>query len=269
MSRFRGRGVDFLESRHYLVGDDIRNLDWKVTARTGKAHTKVFQEERERPIIVLLDLSPTMYFATQGRLKATIATHMAALIAWAAVGRGDRIGGIVLAADEQLEIRPRGGRRGALRFIKQLQDGHNRGLELTKTERLVRLEEGLASLRRVARPGSLVFVLSDFYDLNSSCDQHLSYLRQHQDILAFQILDRSERQLLPGSVYPVSDGRKKSFLDLTRNTERQRLQKRLDQIVEGARQELGRFAIPMIDVATTADPRDTLLRWFSANSGQA
>ena len=89
-SRFRGRGVDFLESRNYQPGDDIRNMDWRVTARTGRAHTKVFQEERERPVLVVLDASPSLYFGTRRRLKSVAAGQMAAAVAWSAVRRGDR-----------------------------------------------------------------------------------------------------------------------------------------------------------------------------------
>jgi uncharacterized protein (DUF58 family) len=86
-SRFRGRGVDFVESRNYQPGDDIRNMDWRVTARTGKPHTKVFQEERERPVLIVLDASPSLYFGTRQRLKSVAAGHLAAVVAWSAVRR--------------------------------------------------------------------------------------------------------------------------------------------------------------------------------------
>jgi len=84
-SRYRGRGVDFVESRNYQPGDDIRNMDWRVTARTGRAHTKVFQEERERPVLVMLDAGPSLYFGTRQRLKSVAAGQLAAAIAWSAV----------------------------------------------------------------------------------------------------------------------------------------------------------------------------------------
>ncbi|MEE8339720.1 MAG: DUF58 domain-containing protein [Xanthomonadales bacterium] len=112
-SRFRGRGVDFVESRAYLPGDDIRNMDWRVTARTGKPHTKIFQEERERPVLVVVDASPSLYFGTRTRLKSVAAGQLAASVAWAAVRRGDRIGAFLFAGDKHRELRPAGGRRGA------------------------------------------------------------------------------------------------------------------------------------------------------------
>ena len=110
-SRFRGRGVDFLESRNYQPGDDIRNMDWRVTARTGRAHTKVFQEERERPVLVAVDAGPSLFFGTRKRLKSVAAAELAAVISWAAVRRGDRIGGFLFAPGSHRELRPAGGRR--------------------------------------------------------------------------------------------------------------------------------------------------------------
>ena len=121
-SRFRGRGVDFLESRNYQPGDDIRNMDWRVTARTGRAHTKVFQEERERPVLVAVDAGPSLFFGTRKRLKSVAAAELAAVIAWAAVRRGDRIGGFLFAPGSHRELRPAGGRRGAMRMIQSLVD---------------------------------------------------------------------------------------------------------------------------------------------------
>jgi Uncharacterized conserved protein (some members contain a von Willebrand factor type A (vWA) domain) len=91
-SRFRGRGMDYLESRAYQAGDDIRNMDWRVTARTGIAHTKLFQEERERPIYLLVDNNPSMRFATRGQFKSVIAAQIAAALGWSAVQQGDRVG---------------------------------------------------------------------------------------------------------------------------------------------------------------------------------
>ena len=119
-SRFRGRGVDFLESRNYQPGDDIRNMDWRVTARTGRAHTKIFQEERERPVLVVLDAGPSLFFGTRKRLKSVAAGLLAASIAWTAVRRGDRIGAFLFSPEGHRELRPAGGRRGAMRVIQSL-----------------------------------------------------------------------------------------------------------------------------------------------------
>ena len=98
LSALRGRGMEYDESRPYQAGDDIRTLDWLVTARTGKPHTKLFREERERPVIVAVDYRPAMFFATQGSFKSVQAARCAALLAWRAAQQGDRLGGFIFSA---------------------------------------------------------------------------------------------------------------------------------------------------------------------------
>src|SRR5210317_539963 len=152
-SRFRGRGVDFVESRNYQPGDDIRNMDWRVTARTGKPHTKIFQEERERPVLVVVDASPSLYFGTRTRLKSVAAGQLAAAIAWASVRRGDRIGAFLIAANGHRELRPTGGRRGAMRVIQGLVEWLN---PETAHQGQQPLSMSLERVRHAVLPGSLV-----------------------------------------------------------------------------------------------------------------
>jgi len=209
-SRFRGRGVDFLESRNYQPGDDIRNMDWRVTARTGRPHTKVFQEERERPVLVIIDAGPSLYFGTRRRLKSVAAGQFAAAIAWSAVRRGDRIGGFLFAPGRHRELRPAGGRRGAMRVIQGLVEWlEPRGAEAADAEPL---SAALERVRHAVRPGSLVIVVSDFFALDEDCNRHLSRLRQHNDIIGCQVLDAAEYQLPPGR-YPITDGDQAAILD--------------------------------------------------------
>ena len=216
-SRFRGRGVDFLESRFYQPGDDIRNMDWRVTARTGKPHTKVFQEERERPVLVVLDAGPSLFFGTRRRLKSVAAGQLAAAIAWSAVRRGDRIGGFLFAPGRHRELRPAGGRRGAMRMIQGLVDWlQPPRADAARTEPL---SLALERVRHTVRPGSLVVIISDFFGLDAVCERHLSRLRQHNDVIGCQVLDAAEHGLPPGR-YPISDGEQASLLDTTRRAGR-------------------------------------------------
>jgi uncharacterized protein (DUF58 family) len=103
LSRFKGRGMEFDEARQYQPGDDVRTLDWRVTARTGKPHTKLFREERERAVLAWVDMRPTMFFATRGAFKSVIAARAAALIAWSTNQQGDRLGSLVFNADNHHE----------------------------------------------------------------------------------------------------------------------------------------------------------------------
>jgi hypothetical protein len=111
VSRFRGRGMEFDESRPYQPGDDPRSIDWRVTARSTTAYTKLFREERERPVLIAVDLRANMHFATQGCFKSVNASRAAALLSWAAHHRGDRLGGLIFGDTTHRELKPRLGRR--------------------------------------------------------------------------------------------------------------------------------------------------------------
>ena len=131
VSHFRGRGMEYDESRPYQPGDDPRSIDWRVTARSATAYTKLFREERERPVLVCVDLRASMHFATRGCFKSVNASRAAALLSWAAHHRGDRLGGLIFGDTTHRELKPRLGRRAALRFVHQLvahPDWQHRGI---------------------------------------------------------------------------------------------------------------------------------------------
>ncbi len=208
-SPFRGRGMEFEETRRYEAGDDVRHLDWRVTARTGDLHTKLYREERERPVVVWVDFRAQMFFATQGRFKSVQAARLAALLAWSAVAHGDRIGGIVFSAATHREIRPRGGSRSALRLIHELcvhpawQDS---GDAVTRDAPDDAGDAALVRLRRLVRPGSLLFMLSDFRDIGDNADTHLAALAAHNDVVAVWLDDRMEREPPPANRYRLAFG---------------------------------------------------------------
>ncbi len=222
-SRFRGRGMDYQESRHYQAGDDIRNMDWRITARAGRPHVKVYEEERERPVIVLVDLGPSMAFGTRGAFKSVAAARLAAVIAWAAVAQGDRIGALLFNGAHH-ELQPAGGRRAAMRLIRDLAlaggavepaggpDGHPGA----------GLSPALARLRRVARPGSLVFVISDFHSMDADTERHLAQLGRHSELVACQIADALELAPPPPGRYGIGDGRRTGVLDTGPDAARRR-----------------------------------------------
>lgn len=257
-SRFRGRGVDYQESRVYQAGDDIRNMDWRVTARSGTPHTKLFQEERERPVMVMVDLSPTMYFATRRALKVVAAVEAAALVAWATVRQGDRIGGFLYGRGEHHELAPTGGRRGVLRLIRSFADQCNAGWEIEEVDESDRLGSALNRLRRVIRPGSLIYIFSDFYGANGDTERHLSRLREHNDMVACQVLDPVELTLPPAGRYGVTSRGQAGLLDLTRAGTRQRYQEFFEAHRERVDRLFGRRGIPVLRMTTESDPLDVL-----------
>lgn len=255
-SRFRGRGVDFEESRNYQPGDDIRNMDWRVTARTGRAHTKVFQEERERPVLIVLDASPSLFFGTRVRLKSVAAAQMAAAIAWTAVKRGDRVGAFLSAPGEHRELRPAGGRRGAMRVVQGLVDW----LDPSRVrEGREPLSITLERVRHTLRPGSLVLVISDFFGLDDDCNRHLSRIRQHNDVIGCQVLDPAEEALPPGR-YPITDGERVDLLDTGAERGRRRFQDMQLNHAEAPRRLFQRHQCGWVTLRTPDDPVDVLGR---------
>jgi len=211
-SPFKGRGMEFDESRPYQPGDDIRNIDWRVTARTGRTHTKMFREERERPVFLFVDYLPTMFFATRGRYKAVAAAHMASMLGWSAVHDDDRIGGMIFSAAEHHELRPRRGRATMLRLINMLvaNPGWQQLPAAAPADAGLR---ALLRLRRLVRPGSLVYLLSDFRYLDDRVRAQLVQLARHNELVLVFISDPLERQLPPPGSYRVSDGEQSTVLD--------------------------------------------------------
>ncbi|MFO1351032.1 MAG: DUF58 domain-containing protein [Gammaproteobacteria bacterium] len=264
-SRLRGRGVDFAESRNYQPGDDIRHMDWRVTARTGRPHTKVFQEERERPIIVMVDFNPSMFFGTRVALKSVFAARLAALIGWAAIHKGDRIGAFLFGGRNHHDLSPAGGRGGALTLIRHLVSWSALDRSNITTEG-VALSEALERLRRVVRPGSLVFILSDFYLLDAAVERHLARLRQHNDIVACQILDALELNPPPPGHYGITDGRAMRLIDTRSQGQREHYHAYFRERQRQVRELMRKRTVPLIAFATHEDGMETLRRGLAQPS---
>ncbi len=195
LARSKGRGMEFDEVRHYQLGDDVRTIDWRVTARTGKVHTKLFREEKERPVFVLTDLSPSMQFGSVLLTKAVQAAHLAAMVGWHARERGDKFGGILTNGRQVRELKPASRSVSVLRYLQQL-------IELNKSpqapaQQTLSLADAVGQLRRLVRPGSLVYLISDFSALDANVLKHLQSMRLHNEIRLCQIVDPLEQQLPP------------------------------------------------------------------------
>ena len=217
-SQFRGRGMDFDQVRLYQAGDDVRSIDWRVTARTQVPHTKVFIEERERPILIICDLRSSMFFGSQ-RLKSVVACEISAAMAWAGLSINDRVGGVIFGAQQQLDVKPKRSHHSALQFIQGLQNFSEALLQpqTDHSDLATILEES----RRLALPGSTVFIVSDFHDLNSDCEPHLFSLAKHCNINFCQVVDNIERQLPKPALYAVGDNQRQAIIDTSNQQLRQ------------------------------------------------
>jgi uncharacterized protein (DUF58 family) len=193
-SAHRGRGLEFEEVRQYVPGDDPRSIDWRVTARRGRPHTKLYREERERPVWLLVDLNPTMYFGSRVQLKSTVAVRAAALLAWVGAHGGDRIGAAITNGTVTRCIAPRSREAGVLPILNTLIELQPTAPASTPPRTLHSTLETLAPL---VHPGSLVLVLSDFAALTEYDDALFSRLAAHSECRLFWIVDPLEREGLP------------------------------------------------------------------------
>ncbi|WP_150047129.1 MULTISPECIES: DUF58 domain-containing protein [Methylomonas] len=202
LSGFKGRGMAFLETRLYQPGDDVRRMDWRVTARTGKAHSKIFAEERERPLFISVDYRACMAFASRGVFKRVQAAKLAALLAWSGLKQGDRIGGQIFGEAGCMELKPRNGKAALLRFLNALVQPvyTSVGAEGSSV-----LERALVRLQHHAHPGSRVYVISDFRGLTTGVESHLTLLSRHCEVILLQVYDALETQLPQTGRYRFTD----------------------------------------------------------------
>jgi uncharacterized protein (DUF58 family) len=255
VSHFRGRGMEFDESRPYQPGDDPRSIDWRVTARSTTAYTKLFREERERPVLVMVDLRANMHFATRGCFKSVNASRAAALLAWSAHHRGDRLGGLIFGDTVHRELKPRLGRQAALRFVHALAEHPDwQRREEPAEDNGNQLSMALASLRRVARPGSLVVVLSDFAGLDRAGQSYLSAVARHNEVLAVNVHDPFERQLPPPGRYRLVTEGDEMAIDTHSQAARRDYAAAFDARSEAFDAFCHRYGIHVMPMSTQDDP---------------
>jgi uncharacterized protein (DUF58 family) len=210
-SRWRGRGVDFRESRIYQAGDEIRHMDWRVTARSGKPHTKLFEEEREQGLLLAMDLNPGMRFGTRVRFKSVQAARAAALLAWMATAAGDRVGAIGFGGGINGEVKPAGGRRGTLHVLRALRDWDAAADGATQTP----LSRVLARARRLLLPGMRLVLLSDGFSTDAEAALLLPQIAGRHEISLVLLRDALELAAPPPGRYAIHLGATRRILDFS------------------------------------------------------
>ena len=233
-TRYRGRGMEFSEVRPYQPGDDIRTIDWRVTARVQAPYTKLFQEERERPIFVMVDQRSPMFFGSQLCFKSVFAAQVAAVIAWIANNNSDRVGALVFGDRRQGDIRAKRSKHAVLDLLHQLVEFNRALTGPIPADGGTSLLDMLTETSRIARPGSLVILLSDFHDFSAECREPLSRLAKRSDVMALHVYDPLERQLPRGGQLAVSNGTDRLTLDLA--TVARQFQSAFDEQQAGLRQ---------------------------------
>jgi uncharacterized protein (DUF58 family) len=257
-SNLRGRGVDFSEVRSYQPGDDIRAMDWRVTARTQKPHIKVFREERERPVMVVCDLRSSMFFGTQHGFKSVLAADIVSLFSWSAFNNGDRIGALLFDDSHETDIRPKPGRKQVMHVLhelsqfKQPQDTNDSNRH-NSTAKNSRLADMLRHTRRVTRPGSTVYFISDWQDFDDDCERQLFQISKHNDVVAINIFDAFEQNILPLGSYPLTDGNQRLQLECYSKSQGLKHQQAFERRQQTLKQRTLKLGIPLISLQAKDD----------------
>ncbi|HET6546589.1 MAG TPA: DUF58 domain-containing protein [Rhodanobacteraceae bacterium] len=253
-SRWRGRGVDFRESRAYQAGDDIRHMDWRLTARSGKPHTKLFEEEREQGLLLALDLNPSMRFGTRVRFKGVQAARAAALLAWMVANNGDRVGALGFGGGISGEVKPGRGRRGVLRVLRALRDWDAQADPALREP----LSVALTRTRRLLRPGMRLILLTDGFSADAATARMLPQLAERHEIALIVLRDALELAAPAPGRYVLSLGGTRRVLDFGDAKLRGAWSEGFAAVREGLRSECARLGVRVLDLDGDADLRRAL-----------
>ena len=258
-SRMRGRGLNFEEIRDYRSGDDVRSIDWKVTARLQSPHVRVFNEERDRQGLLVVDQRLSMFFGTRRAMKSVTAAEIAAVVAWRILSVGDRVGGIVFNDRSIEEVRPQRSRRIVLQYLTKLAEqnqalGVGRGI----TRDAAMLNRALDRIRRVAPHDATIVIFSDFDGADETTRHAIAALAAHNTVIAVLIHDPSQSELPAAGRMTVTDGELQIALDVAHGSTRQNIldmsKIRLRNVLEWTRD----FGVPVLPLSTAEEPVNQL-----------
>ena len=266
-SRLRGRGLDFDELRHYRPGDDIRNMDWKVTRRTGQPYIRVFTEERDRPVWILVDQRLSMFFGSEYQLKSVASADIAALTAWRVISQGDRVGCLMFNDHEHYMAKPSRSPGKIMSWLAKLAAMNNAlHANASWTSDAEAFHRALKKLSTQVHHDGLIVIASDFYGWNPACLEAIKQIRQHNDVICALVSDPLERDISSARKLVVSDGRFQLEIDPEHKDTRQRYQTDFANSYESIEASLKRHNIPLLSIDTRLPAATQLQRQLSGQS---
>ncbi len=258
-SRLRGRGLNFEEIRRYLPGGDVRNIDWKVTARLRTPHIRVYTEERDRPAILVVDQRISMFFGTRLYMKSVTAAHVAALTAWRAFHAGDRVGAVVFNDREARRISPLRSRQRLMEIFGAIET-QNRGLrpDTSLQSRPEMLNEAIERATRLAGHDNLIVIVSDFAGADEQTRRKILTAVQHNDVLAVLVHDPSAHDLPRNGRLVVTQGELQVEWNLGEKKVHEPIRKFGTDRLRGVEEFLRKLAIPVLPIDTGSEPDEQL-----------
>lgn len=271
-SRLRGRGLNFEEIRGYLPGDDVRTMDWKVTARMRSPHVRVYTEERDRPVLFVVDQRSTMFFGSRRAMKSVVAAEVAAVGAWRVLAQGDRVGALLYNDEKIVSVKPHRS-RGRVREMLGALVKMNHALGIKKTEDAhpdssEMLNKALSEAVQIAKHDYLICLVGDGFGMNEETKRLVTLLSAHNDVISAFVYDPLEAELPEAGKLTMADGGVQLEIDTndrkTRMAFAEDFQERLAWMQEIAH---GR-SIPLLPIQTALDPVDQIRDLLGAASGQ-
>lgn len=260
-SRLRGRGLAFEELRHYHQGDDVRTIDWKATARLRSPHVRVYSEERERPVLLVVDQRRPMFFGSRRAMKSVAAAEVAALGAWRALAAGDRVGGIVFNEAEVVDLRPHRSQTQVLRLLHEVVRLNHALAARETVSGGVTLNHALEAALRRATHDHLVVLVSDFDGANQETRRLATLIASHNDMLAVAIYDPLGASLQPRPGMFVAMGDERMALPLEPGFA-PAFQRAFAQRLDEWREIFRVLQVPVLPVSTVEPPGDQLRSLF-------
>jgi uncharacterized protein (DUF58 family) len=268
-SRMRGRGLNFEEIRDYRSGDDVRSIDWKVTARLQRPHVRVFNEERDRQTLLVVDQRISMFFGSHRAMKSVAAAEAAAIGAWRVLGAGDRVGAIVFNDRELVEFRPQRSRSTVLQILAAImthnrQLGVNRGISASPPM----LNKALQQAQRRALHDAVVIVISDFDGADDETRKMIGAIAHHNDVVALLVHDPLQSDLPTSASMTVTDGELQIHLEVGRESVRKGISRVSQDRLKGVLAWTQELRVPVLPLSSAEDTALQIQRLLGALPGR-
>ena len=268
-SGMRGRGMDFSEMKQYVQGDDTRNIDWKATRRTGKPYIRVYNEERDRNVWLVVSQMNSMFFGTKERMKSVSAAHTAALFAFKALEMGDRVGAVVYNNEDIKFFKASSSKNSLVQVMTEIERQNN----LLNTDNSSKYKDNLAKslkiLTSLAKHDDLVVLIGDGRALNEETAKHITRINVHNDVIGVLVYDPMEEEIVKSNSLFFTDGMETVDIDSSNKQFIQRYKERLSDRKEAFSQLSRKNALPILSISTEFSVLDQLYEQLSLTRGRS
>lgn len=260
-SNFKGRGMTFSEVREYVPGDDVRSIDWNVTARTGKPHIKIFEEERELSVLILIDVSSSGVFGSKNDLKIDLGVEIAAMLSFSAIKNNDKVGLALFSDKIEKYIPPKKGKKHVLRLITDIVNH-----DFENSNKRTSIKTAIDFANKISKRKSVIFLISDFIDDNFW--NELKFLNFKHDVVGLQIYDSYERNFPNVGLINIHDSEtgENTWIDTTSKKNRDKFQKNSDEKLDKFSMKCKNIGFDLLQINTDDDYIKFLMQFFRSRA---